>query len=374
MQGKVSTLDVMPVANDVFYILADLYALENEIKGKMTYHDINYVIIRLVTIFERLLKILAISSTDISSNSKVEVDVTTLRTILEGRAEPTNIIKRIMAEIGSYQNINTVKVYFQNHKPTNGKKFILTNKEKNNLDKLFKLRHRLTHTVDRIAIETDGLQIFYKTVLGLVMRLIREYTPLSEPFVKGNAYQNLNMYDTAKKYFEETIRLHGSKSFDNMHDTGEYCLACVQVDKLEQALCQLYAIAKAIDRPDSNISNNELAVLYALMGTILTDLNRYEDAEKSLIRGLEIAPDHSPLLFEMTNVQLKLGNAEQALECALRTLTTSSDPLYSYYWLAKVYSALGNDRVAKMLSKHYECESSKRVKKQSSMSQYRPDP
>lgn len=373
MHGKVSTIDVMPVANDVSHILAELYTVDHEIKDGMTQHSANYVVIRLVTIFEKLLKILAPRSMDISNNSKVEVDVTTLRAILSRQADPADTIKFIMAEIGSYQNIAAVESYFQNHKLPDNKKFILTDKEKKNLDKLFKLRHRLTHTVDKIIMNPNTLRIFYNTISKLTMHLIQAYVPLSEPFAKADAYQNLDMGNAAKKHYEETIELYQSKSPSNMHDVLEYWMACLEVGKLKEALLLFHIISKAADSPDSDMVDDDLVILYTAGGIILTDLGGYEDAAKSLDRGLEIAPDDSTLLFQMTEVQLKLGNAERALECALRTLSTPSKLITSHYWLSQVYSALGNERIAKYLRNYFDDEISKMVERESTLARYMPE-
>ena len=364
----------MPIAGNVAHILADLYTLESEIKDNMTYHGANYVVVRLVAIFERLLKILAIYSMDVSDNSRVEVDVTTLRTILELHTKPADIIKHIMAEIGSYQNINAVENYFKRYKLMGKTKFILTDKEKKNLDKLFKLRHRLTHTVDRIEIKTDHLHIFYKAISDLSTRLIRAYTLISEPFAKASAYQYLGMGALAKKYFKKTIELHKSRLPRNTHDIIEYCNACYQVGELEQALYALNTIVKALDRPDSDIRNDKLAMFYGIRGAILADLKHYTDATQSLDRGLEITPDDPTLLLQMTKVQLEFGNIEQALECALRTLSTPNVPPTLRYWLSEVYAALGNDRIAKILRKSFYDELSKVVEKHSGMSLYMPEP
>lgn len=373
MQGRVPKLDVMPVANDSIHILVDMYTLKSEIREEMTYHRANYVVIRLVTIFERLLKILAIHTTRITLNSKAEVDVTTLFAILNKRAEPIYAIRHIMAEIGSYQNINSVEAYFRNHKPIRkNDNFALEDKQKKNLDELFKLRHRLTHTVDKIEIETEHLRIFYNTISELVMSLILKYTLLSESFAKGDAYQKMNMDDAAKECFEETIRLYKSRPPNNMHSTLEYCSAYLEVGKPEQALDVFNAEIKNYGRPAHDGNDNELALLYLMGGIILTDLERWEDAAKVINRGLEIAPAKSSLLFEMTKVQLELGNPEQALEYALRTLFTPNDLSSSCYWLSKAYKALGNERIAKILSRYYEI--AKRAEKNSARSQYIPEP
>ena len=369
MPRKVPTLDVMPYATNVRDILADLYILKDEIKDDMTYHGANYVVIRLVTIFERLLKILAIPSTNIEDKSTVTVDVTTLRTILEERAEPTDTIKRIMAEAGSYQNINAVEEYFRHHKPVSDIEFNLTYKEKKNLDKLFKLRHRLTHTVDAIEINSDHLSVFYETISKLTMRLACEYTQLSEPFLKGEMYQVLKMDDVGKTCFEETVRLYESK-FPKMkkisaQDISEYCWACLEIDKPKQALPLFDKLAEL---------NPNAPLFYMMHGIIFAELGHYKDAVEAFSKGLETAPNNSGLLFEMTEAQFELGNTERALECALRTLFTPNDILDSYFWLSKIYDKLGKEEIAKMLSNYSKNENYKMFENQHTMSKYMPEP
>ena len=145
---------------------------------------------------------------------------------------------------------------------------------------------------------------------------------------------------------------------------SEYCWACLEIDKPKQALPLFDKLAER---------NPNKPSFYMMQGIIFIELGHYKDAVIALSKGLETAPNNSGLLFEMTKVQLKLGNTERALECALRTLFTPNDLLTSYFWLSKIYDKLGKEQIAKMLNDHHKNENYKMFENQHTISKYMPE-
>ena len=347
MQRGIPAMEALP-DNDLILVLADLHALRNEITDGMTYHRMNYVVIRLVTVVERMLKYLVMHEIKNDEYIKnISIDPNTLRIALKTPGDPESTLRRIVAETYSFQNIKAVIEFTGNYKPKYGKKIEIS-KEKDDLDRLFKTRHRIVHTVDEIPVQIEDVRNFYDVVRQLLMRFVYAYTPYSEPYIEGMVLEKTGDKDGAMKFYRVAIQKHMATL------QKEKCLSANECVELGFAYYNVGALESAVNLFKERAEKNQAPDFYCLWGLMLGGLEQDAEAVKRYGDGLQIKPDHTILQQQMGFVQLKLGKPMVALECALRTMSDPAAVSDSYLLLAGVFGSLGNESMAQFCTNRYK--------------------
>ena len=282
-QKKLPKMEKLP-EQDVPDVLAEFYRLKSLVKKNMSEHHKNYVVIRLVTVIEQFFR--CIIEINLKEGTITAPEAVTLGThIIDEIASsvsgfPKRAIKnRIISLTYSFQNIKAITDVVDDK--------IISASKMNVLDKLFKHRHNLVHSVDKPFLNFKEIEEYYNIVEELMRRILddRDNVELSFYIVKGQSLQKLGDVDGSKTCYKNALNRFKDhvKSDPNNPDLHfGIGVAYVLLEDYELALKSFDEAATL--KPDIGEVN-----LYR--GSLLYNLERYAEAVKYCMSEIAVDPN-----------------------------------------------------------------------------------
>ena len=192
---------------DIEDISEEFYYLQSMIDRKSEQGDINYAIIRLVTILEQFFRFVVECSLEKDPDktlTTIEMDPRMIDSVSEGLADiPEEYIRNYVVSLSySFQNPREIISMMD--------EFGLLNKQNSiremivNLTDLFQLRHKVVHTVERQNVSSEWIKKYHADVEILMHKILDELKPprVSFYYQKADALGNIGLRETRKKNFE----------------------------------------------------------------------------------------------------------------------------------------------------------------------------
>lgn len=330
---KLPRMEKLP-EQDLQDVLAEFYRLKSMIKKDIDEHQKNYVVIRLVTIIEQFFR--CIVEIQLKNGTIPAPETVTLGThIIDeiassvSRLPKKTIRNRIISLTYSFQNIKAIT-------SVSGAA-IKSISKKNSLDKLFKHRHNLIHSVDRPVLSFHEIRQCCDVTEGLLRRVLdnQKNAELSFQIVKGQSLQKLGDIDGSKKCYANALNQfeNSAKSDpDNPNLHFGIGLAHLQLEDHDLALKSFSDAARL--KPDIDEVNLYKALL-------LFRLERYAEAVQSCMAEIKVDPN-SMFAFRIAGVALSaIGEMEMSLACMDRAIFHEPANVFAYREKARILKAHG---------------------------------
>ncbi|GEM_PF-6185087 len=157
--------------------------------------------------------------------------------------------------------------------------------------------------------------------------------------VAGELYDKLGAFDKGLVVLQKAVKLNPKNYAAHMELGNAYRNA----KKHQEALAEFEAVVAA----QPPVSSAMLALAYGGVGTALSDLKRWQEAEAALQKGSELAPDSSVVLNNLAwlyaTADPPIRNPDKAVELGLKAVSISRSRQPSVLdTLAEAYFSSGN--------------------------------
>ena len=217
------------VNQDIEDIFEEFYHLQYLIGRKTEQDDINYDIIRLVTILEQFFRFVVecgLEKDPDKTPTVIEMNPRMIDSVNEGLAYiPEKYIRNYVVSLSySFQNQQEIISMMDS--------FGMLNKQNNiremigDLEDLFQLRHKVVHTVERQSVSLEQVKQHHECAEALMHKILDELKPpeISFYYQKTNALSNFGLredrkknFEAGKRYREEAI-VYGRKAVEYLEE------------------------------------------------------------------------------------------------------------------------------------------------------------
>ena len=330
---KIPKMEKLPVQN-THSVMTKFYHLKVIADKDMDEHQKNYVVIMLVTVIEQFFRSIVemrLKDGTIKVPEKVELDT---RIIDEVASSMSKSPKRTIRNL-----IISLTYLFQSTKAitdTFGPRAI-EDTERENLDKLFKHRHSLVHSVDQPVLLSKEIRKHYDIAEQLMGRVLddQDHADLSHYIVKGQSLQELGDVDGSKKCFRMALdRFRDAVKSDPDNPDSHFGVGLAQ-EYLDDHEAAIRSFDEAIKlKPD-------IAEVHLHKGRLLFTLERYEEAAKSLAVEIAADPNNTSALLLAGSALGAVGARETALALLDRAISNEPGNVVAYSEKEEILRSLG---------------------------------
>ena len=273
-------------------IFKEFFKLEKLFDDSNTY-VINWVVIRLVTIIEQFCR--GIIQTQINSDDDIQLPEKFHININDLERVKNLPLSFLITSQYNFQNISTITKELKNYKIN----YTFDKKYKNELEKLFEIRHNIVHTISpqNYDIETgySATENFLKSILDGSQHGLTYYET-----IRGFYLGTLEEYDEAMRCFIRAIDLK-SNNIDAHYYIG--LLYCIKKN-----------IDDAYDRSITIINMNPESPLgYHLKGFVLAEQGKHDDAINCYDEAIKRQPDQISSHYQKCMSLFHLNRLDDAL-------------------------------------------------------------
>ena len=229
-------------------VFEEFYRLKRVIEENLENYEKNYVVMRLVTIIEQFFRcVVEIRLRDKPKYipSKIEIDPHIIDNISDRLSQNTNkeIKNHMISLTYSFQNAEHISKAMQSIELHELGKSLKSGKVYEEFEKLFQLRHNLTHTVDTKSVSHDIIMNYYTMTEELMHATLDEldFPEFSFYLVQGDAfyvlkYGNAIVRDCYRKALEEFVEKvkKNPVDFDTHIEMAETYLALGDFTNMEK--------------------------------------------------------------------------------------------------------------------------------------------
>ena len=304
MQGKEINFNRITKSllnQDMDDILGHFFKLEDFL-DRDDYYIREWLIIKLVTIIEQfcreIIKNRIDNNPDIQSHKKFNMDVTKL-----DHAKKISIGSLITSQY----NFQNIKIIIDELKHYNID-YILNDEDKNDLDKLFKIRHDIIHTIS--STQNYNIKKGYPIIRNLLKEILRKstYGITFYQVSHGMHFGLLEKYDEAMNCFTDAIKINSNDIIAHYYIGITYCI-------INNPRKVYDCSVKIIDlNPEDHIG-------YYLQGHSFDLQKKYGDAIACYDKAIKMTSNFAPAYYDKYRILLKLNRnkeAEQCLKTAIR--------------------------------------------------------
>ena len=311
MQGKEINFDRITKSllnQDMDDILGHFFKLEDFL-DRDDYYIREWLIIKLVTIIEQfcreIIKNRIDNGPDIQSHKKFNMDVTKL-----DHAKKISIGSLITSQY----NFQNIKIIIDELKHYNID-YILNDENKNDLDKLFKIRHDIIHTIS--STQNYNIKKGYRIIRNLLKEILRKstYGITYYQVSHGMYFGLLEKYDKAMKCFTDAIKINFDDIFAHYYIGITYC---IKNNPRKVYDCSMTII---------NL-NPKHHLGYHLQGHSFELQKKYEDAIKCYNKAIKMESNFAPAYYDKYLMLLILNRNKEAERCRKTAIKIEPDGDY----------------------------------------------
>lgn len=320
----------------VHYVLAEFYRLKDMVNEDMEEHQENYLVIRLVTVIEQFFR--CVVEIKLKDGTIVTPEAVTLGThIIDeiassvSRSSKRTIKNRIISLTYSFQNISAITAIA-------GPKIISPSKM-DSLDKLFKHRHNLVHSVDQPFLSFKEIKENYDIAEEIMRRVLDalNHANLSFHIVKGQLLQYDKDVDGSKKCYENALtRFKDYAKSDPNNPSVNFGIGLAQLGlgNHDLAIKNFDKVARA--KPD-------FAEINLYRGASLFELGRYEEAARSCMAEISADSNNTQALVLAGMALNGAGEKEKALVFLDRAILSDPGNMHAYLNKGEILRSYGLD-------------------------------
>lgn len=301
---KVPSMEKLPEQN-VFSVMVEFYRLKTIAGKDMDEHQKNYAVIRLVTIIEQFFRCIVenkLRDRSIPALEKVELDTRIIDEVASSvsRSPKSTIKNRIISLTYLFQSTKAIVDKFGE---------AIDGAEKENLDKLFKHRHNLVHSVDPSPLHSEEICEHYDIVEKIMKRVLDEQNNADFSFyiMKGQSLHRLRDDNGSKECFENALNCFNRRVKLNPDNPDLH----FGVGLAHWYLGGYEAANRSFD--EATRLKPDFAEAHLHRGLMLFLLDRHEAAKTSFMDVIKFDPDNAFALLYASLTENAIGSKQNAL-------------------------------------------------------------
>ena len=320
---------------DIDVVFNELCWLEQTIKNSSKDYQIQYIIIRLVTILEQFFRNIVQIQLKIYpdySHQEITLSMPILDDIIRtASAKKRPITKELIISASySFQNTQAIKDTMQFYRI----KDVFLNSKIQEFNKLFTIRNEFVHTLYRPPHDLNPEQFYELTeeLMACVLNKI-DKNYLDFYLLKGKALLKMGKNEEALVCFNKLIELKPVNPVTHIWKGT--------------ALFHLNQFDKVLESVENGIKlERSMPMAYFLKGSALNMLGRLEEALMSIEQAIQLKPNDAVAYSVKGAVLLGLGRLDDALESVESSIMLNPSVPKSHFGKALVLHRLGRQNEA----------------------------